>query len=84
MGVVGVSSEVDSHLALQNLEYKELAEAAKQVENRRRALEEEKMEADEELDKQRSVLDERTKELDMLTKDYELAKEREAVLMGDR
>ena len=79
-----VYSEVDNKLALQNTEYKELADAATQVENRRRALEEEKMEADEELDRQRSMLDEKTRELDMLTKDYELAKEREAVLMGDR
>lgn len=79
-----VCSEVDNKLALQNAEYKELANVATQVENRRRALEEEKMEADEELDRQRSMLDEKTRELDMLTKDYELAKEREAVLMGDR
>ncbi|XP_076468743.1 coiled-coil domain-containing protein 146-like [Babylonia areolata] len=77
-------NEVDNKLTQQDTEYKELADAAKQVETRRRTLEEEKMEADGELDKQRSLLDQRTRELDMLTKDYELAKEREAVLLGDR
>lgn len=77
-------NEVDQQLAQQDEEYRELAEAAKLVEVRRKALEEEKLEADAELDRQRSLLDQRTRELDMLTKDFEMAREREAVLMGDR
>lgn len=77
-------SEVDLQLQQQESEYQELAESMRQLESRRKLLEEEKLEADTELEKQRVLLDQRTRELEMLTKDFELAKEREAVLMGDR
>ncbi|XP_025107836.1 coiled-coil domain-containing protein 146-like isoform X1 [Pomacea canaliculata] len=77
-------NEVDLQLQQQESEYQELAESMRQLESRRKLLEEEKLEADTELEKQRVLLDQRTRELEMLTKDFELAKEREAVLMGDR
>lgn len=39
---------------------------------------------DNEVEKQKSLLNDKDREMDMLQKDYELAKDKEAVLMGDR
>ena len=47
-------------------------------------LEAEKFDLDAEVDKQASTLNDRESEYQVLMKDYEYAKEREAVLMGDR
>ena len=56
----------------------------KQLQTKQTSLEEEKFELDTEVDKQSGGLNDREREYQGLMKDYEYAKEREAVLMGDR
>ncbi|XP_046573953.1 LOW QUALITY PROTEIN: coiled-coil domain-containing protein 146-like [Haliotis rubra] len=77
-------NEMDNKLKTLVSEYDELNEASKILETKRRKLEDEKLEFDSELEEQRSILNERERELDLLQKDYEHAKEREAMLLGDR
>ncbi|XP_046358151.2 coiled-coil domain-containing protein 146-like isoform X1 [Haliotis rufescens] len=77
-------NEMDNKLQTLASEYDELNEASKILETKRRKLEDEKLEFDSELEEQRSILNERERELDLLQKDYEHAKEREAMLLGDR
>ena len=47
-------------------------------------LDEEKYETEQELKKQQAILNQKERELNDLMKDYEYAKDREAVLNGDR
>ncbi|XP_019623769.1 PREDICTED: coiled-coil domain-containing protein 146-like [Branchiostoma belcheri] len=62
----------------------ELNVAIKGVSEKRNQVEGEKAEVQEELNRQRDALFSRQQEYEMLNKDYEVAKEREAVLLGDR
>lgn len=79
-----ICSELEEQLHEQEKEYKALAHAMQIVELRRKSLEEDKLKEEEDLDDKRKQLQIKTHELDMLTKDFELSKEREAILMGDR
>lgn len=65
-------------------EYQDLLNVKKQVEGKLRSLEEEKFDMDNEVEKHKAVLNEKDREMEVLQKDYEYAKDREAVLMGDR
>ena len=78
------NSQLGNQLRLQDEEFLGLINAAKELEYKRKRLEDEKVVADDELDIQRIVLNQRMQELNLLIKEYELAKEKEAVLLGDR
>lgn len=65
-------------------EHLDLMNSQKQVEAKLQSLQEEKFDMDNEVEKNKSVLNEKDREMEVLQKDYEYAKEREAVLMGDR
>lgn len=78
------SSELQNELEDKDKEYQDLMAQKRNIETKLRSLEEEKYETDNEVEKQRSMFNDKDREMDMLQKDYELAKEKEAVLMGDR
>ena len=65
-------------------EHLDLMNSQKQVEAKLQSLQEEKFDMDNEVEKNKSVLNEKDREMEVLQKDYEYAKDREAVLMGDR
>ena len=65
-------------------EHLDLLNSQKQVEAKLQSLQEEKFDMDNEVEKHKSVLNEKDREMEVLQKDYEYAKDREAVLMGDR
>lgn len=65
-------------------EYQDLLAEKKNIENKLRQLEEEKFDMDNDVEKQKASLNEKDREMEHLQKDYEYAKDREAVLMGDR
>ncbi|KAL4226619.1 hypothetical protein ACF0H5_014602 [Mactra antiquata] len=65
-------------------EYQELLTEKKNIENKFRQLGEEKFDMDNDVEKQKASLNEKDREMEHLQKDYEYAKDREAVLMGDR
>ncbi|XP_074646441.1 coiled-coil domain-containing protein 146-like [Tubulanus polymorphus] len=77
-------TDVDRQLKGQDSQHKELVSQMQHLESRRRHLEEEKFTSDGDQDKQKGRLDDKETEFDDLMKTYEYAKEREAVLMGDR
>jgi len=78
------SSELQTELEDKDKEYQDLMAHKKNIQSKLTSLEEEKYEMDNEVEKQRSSYNDKDREMDMLQKDYELAKEKEAVLMGDR
>ena len=77
-------SEIEKQKKVMDGEFKELVANLKNLEEKHRSLVEDKFSADNELDKQRSIGLEREREYDLLMKEYEYAKEKEAVLMGDK
>lgn len=77
-------SELQNELGDKEKEYQDSLAQKRNIETKLHSLEEEKYEMDNEVEKQRSLLNNREREMDVLQKDYELAKEKEAVLMGDR
>lgn len=79
-----VFSELQNELVDKEKEYQDLLAQKRNIETKLHSLEEEKYEMDNEVEKQKSLLNDKDREMDMLQKDYELAKDKEAVLMGDR
>ena len=77
-------SEVEKQRKSTDKEYRELTDELARNKSKQTDLEEEKFELDAEVDKQASSLAEKERDYQTLMKDYEYAKEREAVLMGDR
>ena len=77
-------SELDKQLKTLEGEYLGNRDSLQELETKRQKLEQEKYSHDGELDKQRAVFDEKERDFDSLMKEYEFAKEREAVLYGDR
>ena len=83
-GLFSFLSELMNQLEDMEKEYQDLLANQKQVEAKLRGLEEEKFDMDNEVEKHKSVLNEKDREMEVLQKDFEYAKDREAVLMGDR
>ena len=54
------------------------------LQKKQTGLEEEKFELDTDVDKSSGAVSDKEREYQVLMKDYEYAREREAVLMGDR
>ena len=81
---ISPSSELINQLGDMEKDYQDLLANKKQVEDKLQSLEEEKYDMDNEVEKHKSVLNEKDREMEVLQKDYEYAKERETVLMGDR
>ncbi len=79
-----IDSEVDKKQREVDTQLHALTAHMDQLQNKQTSLEEEKFELDTEVDKQSAGLNEREREYQSLMKDYDYAKEREAVLMGDR
>lgn len=77
-------SEVEKKQKILDEEYTEKLESLHQLEEQRQTLEEEKYSADIELDKQRMALDEKQRAYDALMREHEMAREKEAQLMGDK
>ena len=77
-------SEVEKRQKVLDEEYNDKLEMLHNLENQRQNLEEEKYSADTELDKQRMALDEKQRAYDSLMREHELAREKEAQLMGDK
>jgi len=75
---------VTTNLEALTTEYLVQVEIAQKLEQKKKVLEEEKLEADTELDNQRDTLNNREREYDAKMKEFELQKEREVTLMGDR
>ena len=65
-------------------ESQDLAGVKRQMESALSALQDEKYEMDNEVEKQKQALNDKDRMMEVLQKDYEYAKDREAVLMGDR
>ena len=77
-------SEVEKKIKEQQGEYDELMAQFKDLQKRQERLNSEKYDMEREVDGHSSKLAGREGEYQVLLKDYEYAKEREAVLMGDR
>ncbi|XP_078000623.1 coiled-coil domain-containing protein 146-like [Glandiceps talaboti] len=77
-------NEIDRRLAEENEKHGELKTGLEEDENKLRILEDDKFEMDTELDKKRSRVDSQQREFDHLMKEFEYAKEKEAVYLGDR
>ncbi|XP_059175835.1 coiled-coil domain-containing protein 146-like [Physella acuta] len=67
-----------------NAEYQEYVEIVKNFESQQKVLKDEQFEAETKLKSQKAALSEKERDLAALSKDYELAKEREVTLTGDR
>ena len=67
-----------------NRQHSELTEELARLQEKLTHLEDEKFSLDTNVDKQTDKLAERETEYQVLMKDFEYAKEREAVLMGDK
>ena len=67
-----------------NVDYQQLFVDFSDFQKRQEKLNSEKFELDREVDKQQAKLGNRESDFEALLKDYEYAKEREAMLMGDR
>ena len=67
-----------------NIDHTQLYGEFSELQKRQEKLNSEKFELDREVDKQQAKLGDRESEFESLLKDYEYAKEREAMLMGDR
>lgn len=77
-------SELQKQLGELDKEYQDLIAQKKNIEHKLQQLEEEKYDMDNDVEKQKSHLNEKDREMEVLQKDFEYAKDREAVLMGDR
>lgn len=77
-------SETDKKLRELDYELRDLTADLQNLMNKQNQLEEEKFELDADVDRQGSKVSTKEAEYQVLMKDYEYAKEREAVLMGDR
>lgn len=77
-------SEVDKKSRELDRELKELTDSLQQLQGKQTLLEEEKFELDTDVDKSSGTVSDKEREYQLLMKDYEYAREREAVLMGDR
>jgi septation ring formation regulator EzrA len=79
-----VFSELQNQLLALDKEFQDIIAQKKNIENKMHDLEEEKFDMDNDVEKQKSHLNEKDREMEVLQKDFEYAKDREAVLMGDR
>lgn len=77
-------SEIDNQQSKLDEEFNTTTEDVKAQENKKNELQSEKFDMEGDLDKNRSMLNQKEREYNMLIKDYEFAKDKEAVLMGDR
>ncbi|XP_006816366.1 coiled-coil domain-containing protein 146-like [Saccoglossus kowalevskii] len=77
-------NEVDKKLTELNEQYTELKTALQMYDTKQTTLEDDKFDMEQELEKQRGKVEAQQREFDGLMKDYEYAKEREAVYLGDR
>lgn len=77
-------NEVDKKQKEVNADLADIMSSLRGIQGKQTNLEQEKFELDAEVDKQAATLNDREGEYQVLMKDYEYAKEREAVLMGDR
>ena len=77
-------SETEKKIKEVDGELRELTTSLKTLTSKQSNLEEEKFELDGDVDKQSAKLHDKEADYQVLMKDYEYAKEREAVLMGDR
>ena len=75
---------MDKKIKEQQAEYDDLMNEFKELQRRQERLNSEKYDLEREVDGQSSKLGGRESEYQVLLRDYEYAKEREAVLMGDR
>lgn len=66
------------------MDLRDLTDEKQKLLSKQGQLDEEKFDLDREVDKQASTLSDKEREYQTLMKDFEYAKEREAVLMGDR
>ncbi|XP_052779091.1 coiled-coil domain-containing protein 146-like [Mya arenaria] len=78
------NNELVTQLQEYEKEFQDMVAQKRNVENKLRGLEEEKYDMDNEVEKQKQALNDKDREMEVLQKDYEYAKDREAVLMGDR
>ncbi|XP_060560310.1 coiled-coil domain-containing protein 146-like [Ruditapes philippinarum] len=77
-------NELQNQLVALDKEFQDIIAQKKNIENKMHDLEEEKFDMDNDVEKQKSHLNEKDREMEVLQKDFEYAKDREAVLMGDR
>lgn len=77
-------SDVENRRKQLDQEYKDLQEAIRLLEQKRKEYEEDQYDNKTNLDQQHTTLSLKERHFDGLMKEYEHAKEREAVLMGDR
>ena len=77
-------SEIERKIKDMNVDYQQLFVDFSDFQKRQEKLNSEKFELDREVDKQQAKLGNRESDFEALLKDYEYAKEREAMLMGDR
>ena len=82
--VVSAGSECERKKQELDNELEDLSEMLKQLQLKQHELEDEKYELDNHADRQGSLLGDDEAKYQILMKDYEYAKDREAVLMGDR
>ena len=78
------NSEIDNKVRALDSEYQESLEMVQTLEKKHREMDEERYEITNELKKQQDLLTQRERELAELMKDYEYAKDKEAVLNADR
>ena len=78
------NSEIDNKVRALDSEYQEALEMVQTLEKKHREMDEERYEITNELKKQQDLLTQRERELAELMKDYEYAKDKEAVLNADR
>ena len=79
-----IFSGINNQLGDLDTDYQELVQQKKAVEAKFKHLEEEKFDMNNDVEKQKSLVNEKDREMEQLQKEYEYAKDREAVLMGDR
>lgn len=79
-----INSEIDNKVRALDSEYQESLEMVQTLEKKHREMDEERYEITNELKKQQDLLTQRERELAELMKDYEYAKDKEAVLNADR
>ena len=84
ISVFFLKSEVDNKVRALDSEYQESLEMVQTLEKKHREMDEERYEITNELKKQQDLLTQRERELAELMKDYEYAKDKEAVLNADR
>lgn len=77
-------NEIDNRIRAMDSEYQEALEMVQTLEKKHNEMDEERYEITNELKKQQDLLTQRERELAELMKDYEYAKDKEAVLNADR